>query len=99
VSILSQPEDNLYGMGMLLLNTSLTDYGVCIAGPTREDCGTFALSPPDSDNFRFSAVACFPGQGPGAYHVTWKLGGIAVPVPIRFESTKPAEPLSCLSSP
>jgi hypothetical protein len=99
VSVLSQPEDNLFGMSLLLLNTSLTSYDLCIRGPVREDCATFALSAPDANSFRDSAVACFPGQGPGAYRATWKLAGATVPVPIPFRSTKPLEPLSCLSSP
>jgi hypothetical protein len=99
VSILSQPGDNLFGMSMLLLNTGLTDYGLCIAGPNHEDCGTFGLTPPDADNFRGSSVVCFPGQGPGTYRVTWKLAGVVVPVPIRFRSTEGQEALSCLSSP
>jgi hypothetical protein len=99
VSVLSQPNDNLFGMGLLLLNTPLTDYGLCIAGPLREDCGTFALSPPDANNFRDSAVVCFPGQGAGTYRVTWKLAGVAVPVPIRFRSVQGQQDLQCLSAP
>lgn len=99
VSVLSQPADNLFGMSILLLNTALTDYRLCIAGPTGQDCGTFALSPPDADNFRSSAVACFPGRGPGTYRATWSLAGVAVPVPIRFKSTEGEQALSCLSAP
>jgi hypothetical protein len=99
VSVLSQPADNLFGMSILLLNTPLTDYRLCITGPTGQDCGTFALTPPDSDNFRSSAVACFPGRGPGTYTVTWNLAGVVVPVPIRFASTQGQQELSCLSAP
>jgi hypothetical protein len=99
VSVLSQPADNLFGMSILLLNTPLTDYRLCIAGPGGQECGGFALTPPDANNFRSSVVACFPGRGPGAYTVTWNLAGVVVPVPIRFKSTEGKQALSCLSQP
>jgi hypothetical protein len=99
VSVLSQPADNLFGFSLLLLNTSLTDYRLCMTGPDHPDCGTFALTAPDENNFRGSSVVCFPGQGPGDYSTTWSLAGEVVPVPIRFKSTLPPESLSCISSP
>jgi hypothetical protein len=97
--LLSQPADNIFGFGLLLRNTPQEVYGLCLTGPAGQSCGDFPLTPPDEHGFRFSAVVCRPGQGPGEYTATWFVNGVVLPVPIRFTSVRPREDLFCLNNP
>ena len=68
--LLSQPEGNVFGFGIVVHDAPYDTYRLCIIGPLSTEtaeCADLPLTAPDANGFRQSAVVCKPGQGPGRY--------------------------------
>jgi hypothetical protein len=99
---LSQPADNVFGFGIVVMNAPYDTYRLCITGPLSAEtaeCADLPLTAPDPNGIRQAALVCKPGQGPGLYNVRWFIGGYQLGVPGYFESIKPAEASRCQKNP
>ena len=80
VSVLSQPADNLFGMSILLLNTPLTDYRLCIAGPNRRRTAGRSRSRLPTRTTSAAPRSCAsPGGGRARTGSPGALAGVVVP--------------------
>jgi hypothetical protein len=100
--LLSQPQDNVFGFAIVVINVPYDTYRLCITGPLSvetAECADLPLTAPDANGIRQAALVCKPGQGPGLYSVRWFVGGYQLGVPGYFESIKPAEAQRCQENP
>jgi hypothetical protein len=60
---------------------------LCIKPPKgKQTCTGYPLAPPDQFGFRNSIVGCTPNQGPGAYTISWRLGGVTLGAPLIYHA-------------
>ena len=100
--LLSQPEGNVFGFGIVVHDVPYDTYRLCIIGPLSTEtaeCADLPLTAPDANGIRQAALVCKPGQGPGLYSVRWFVGGYQLGAPGNFESIKPAEAQRCQKDP
>jgi hypothetical protein len=60
---------------------------VCTTAPNGvASCTHYPLDPPDSTGARLGNATCTPNAGPGAYQISWRLGGVVLGAPLVYQA-------------